>query len=55
MVVLFNAGDQIPIIPFKEDVGKAGKVVPEQIGAKALNVGVTLEFTGMVIVVYSAH
>ena len=40
MVVLFNAGDQLPVIPFKEVVGKVLNTSPEQIAGTALNVGV---------------
>ena len=40
---------------FNEVVGNGGKVVPEQIGATALNVGVVLEPTVMVKVVVFAH
>ena len=39
VVVLFNAGVQVPIIPLFDVVGKADKVVPEQIGATAVKVG----------------
>ena len=40
-----KAGDQVPVIPLFEAVGKADKVAPEQIGFTAVNVGVTLGFT----------
>ena len=33
VVVLFNAGDQVPVMPLVEVVGKAAKVPPAQIGA----------------------
>jgi hypothetical protein len=39
---LFIAGDQVPVIPFVEEVGSVN-VPPEQMGAIGLNVGVTLE------------
>ena len=38
--MLFNAGDQVPVIPLVEVVGKADKVAPEQIDATAAKVGV---------------
>ena len=40
VVVLFNPGDHVPVIPLVEVVGKADNVPPEQIGATAVNVGV---------------
>jgi hypothetical protein len=52
---LFNAGDQIPVMPFVEVVGKAIIVAPEQIGATPVNAGVTIGFTVMVIVAVLAH
>jgi hypothetical protein len=36
---LSNAGDQLPVIPLVEVVGKADKVLPEQIGATDANAG----------------
>jgi hypothetical protein len=45
VAVLFRAGDQVPVIPFVEVVGKAAKVDPVQIAGTAVNVGVTFEFT----------
>ena len=53
--MLFSAGDQLPVIPLVEVVGKADKVAPEQIGATAVNVGVTFGLTVMVKVVVVAH
>jgi hypothetical protein len=41
---LFNAGDQLPVIPLVEVVGNGDKAVPEQIAATAVNVGVTTAF-----------
>lgn len=55
MVVLFNAGAQVPVIPLLELVGKAVNVAPAQIGATAVNIGVTIGFTVMVIVAVVAH
>jgi hypothetical protein len=45
VAVLFNAGDQVPVISFVEVVGKADKVAPEQMAATAVKVGVTFAFT----------
>ena len=55
VAVLFNAGDQLPLIPLSEVVGNGDNVPPEQIGATALNVGVTLGFTVIVNVAVVAH
>ena len=55
VVVLFNAGDQVPEIPLFDVVGNAAKVSPEQMGATAVKVGVTCGFTVMVKVVVVAH
>ena len=53
--MLFNAGDHVPLILFVLVVGKADKLPPEQIGATAVNVGVTFGVTVMVIVAVVAH
>ena len=42
-----SAGDQAPVIPLLDVVGNADKVAPEQIGATAVNVGVTTGLTVM--------
>ena len=55
VVVLLKVGDQVPLIPLLERVGKGAKISPEQIGPTALNVGVTLGFTVIVIVFVVAH
>jgi hypothetical protein len=55
VAVFFNAGDQVPVMPLVEVVGNAAKVVPEHIGATAVNVGVTLGFTVIVIVAVFAQ
>jgi Glu-tRNA(Gln) amidotransferase subunit E-like FAD-binding protein len=52
---LLNAGDQVPIIPLFEVVGKAAKASPEQIGVIALNVGVIFGSTLIVKFVVVAH
>jgi hypothetical protein len=46
---LFIAGDQVPITPLLEVVGKAAKTPPEHIGATGVKTAVT-GFTTMVIV-----
>ena len=53
--MLFRAGDQVPVIPLVEVVGKADKLPPEQIGVTAAKVGVTFGFTVIVNVVVVAH
>ena len=55
VAVLFKAGDHVPVYPFREVVGRAVKVAPEQIAATALKVGVTFGFTVIVKVVCVAH
>ena len=52
---MFNAGDQVPVMPLLEVVGSAVRVAPEQIGATALNVGVIFGLTVIVKVVVVAH
>ena len=41
MAKLFNTGDHVPVTELLEVVGKADSIAPEQIGATAVNVGVT--------------
>jgi hypothetical protein len=55
VAVLFKAGDHVPVIPLLDVVGNADKAAPEQIGATAVNVGVTLGLTVIVNVVVVAH
>ena len=55
MAVLFKAGVQVPVMKLLEVIGSGDKVAPEQIGATAVKVGVTLVFTVMVNVVVVAH
>ena len=38
VVVLFKAGDQLPVIPSFEIVGNGAKALPEQIGLTAVKV-----------------
>ena len=40
VVVLFNAGLQFPVIPFKDFVVNGDNIAPEQIAATVLNIGV---------------
>ena len=47
--MLFIAGDQVPVTPLLEVVGKSAKTAPEQIGATGLKTAV-IGFTTMVIV-----
>ena len=55
VAVLSRAGDQDPVMPLVDVVGKADNVAPEQIGATAVNVGVTFGLTVIVKVVVVAH
>ena len=55
VAVLFNAGDQVPLIPLVEVVGNAEKVAPEQIAATEAKFGVTFGLTVIVNVVVVAH
>jgi len=42
-------------MPLFEVIGNGNRALPEQIAAIGVNIGVTLEFTVMVIVVDVAH
>ena len=53
--MLFKAGAQVPVMPLLEVVGNAVNVAPEQIGATAVNAGVTFGLTVIVNVVVVAH
>ena len=55
VAVLLRAGDQVPVMPSLDVPGSGFKVPPEQIGATAVNVGVTLGLTVTVNVVVVAH
>ena len=55
VAVLFKAGDQVPVIPLLDVVGRAARVVPEHIGATAVKVGVTFGLTVIINVVLVAH
>jgi hypothetical protein len=55
VVVLFKAGDQVPLMPLLEVVGNGASVAPVQIGVTALKVGVMFGLTVIVNVVVVAH
>ncbi len=55
VAVLFNAGDHVPVMPLVEVVGSTDKLLPEQIAATDVNVGVTNGLTVMVMVAVVAH
>jgi hypothetical protein len=55
VTVLLIAGDQVPVMPFWELVGKAGIEAPTQYGPTAEKVGVIFGLTTMVIVVEFAQ
>ena len=52
---MFRAGDQLPVIPLFDVVGRAASVEPEQIAATGVKVGVTGSFTVIVSVAVVAH
>jgi len=54
-VLLTVAGTQVPVMPFSDVAGNVGATEPEQIGATAAKVGVTIGFTVTVKVVVEAH
>ncbi len=47
VAVLFIAGDQVPVTPLLEVVGKSAKTSPEQIGATGLKIA-AIGFTTIV-------
>ena len=53
--MLTNAGDQVPVIPLSDVAGNVGATEPEQIGAMAAKVGVTLGVIVTSSVVDVAH
>ena len=55
VAVLFNAGDQVPVIPLLDVVGNADKLAPQKIGATSVNVGVIFGLTVTVIEAVAAH
>jgi hypothetical protein len=54
-VLLTTAGDQVPVMPLVDVNGSTGATSPEQIGATAAKVGVTLGVTVISSVVGIAH
>ena len=55
VAVLSKTGAHVPMIPLLEVVGNGTSVAPEHIGATAVNVGVILELTVIVVVAVVAH
>ena len=55
MAVLFIAGLQVPVMPFKDVVGRAGIEAPAQYGPAELKTGVTTGLIVIVSVVVTAH
>jgi hypothetical protein len=55
VVVLSIAGAQVPVMPLVEVVGNGASVAPEHIGPTAVNVGVILALTTIVMVAVVAH
>ena len=55
VVVLSNAGEQVPVMPLSEVVGNGDKVVPAQTAATGLKVGITGVLTVIARVVVGAH
>jgi hypothetical protein len=53
--LLTVAGDQVPVIPFVDVVGRAGATDPLHIGATAANAGIMLLVTVTSNVVVVAH
>ncbi|AWA29418.1 hypothetical protein HYN48_04575 [Flavobacterium magnum] len=55
VAVLSKAGDQLPVMPLSDTVGRAANAAPEQIGITCVKSGVMFGFTVMVIVAARAH
>jgi hypothetical protein len=55
VLVLFKAGDQLPVIPLLEIKDNAANVAPEHIGVTALNKGTILGLTTMIKLEGIAH
>ena len=55
VAVLFNAGNQVPVILLFDAVGNADKLAPLQMAATCVKVGVTFAFTVIVMVAVVAH
>ena len=54
-VLLTTAGPHVPVIPLSDVAGNTGAAVPEQIGAMAAKVGVTLGVIVISSVVVVVH
>ena len=54
-MLLTVAGNQLPVIPLVETVGKIGATAPLQMAATGVNIGVLVGFTDIVILVTLAH
>ena len=52
---MFNAGVQLPVMPFSDVVGNPDSAPPEQIVATGVKVGVMFGLTVMVKVAVVAH
>ena len=55
MAVLLNAGDQVPVIPLLEVVGKVGAAAPLHIAGMAVKAGVIWLLITMSMVTAAAH
>jgi len=55
VAVLSKAGAHVPVMPLFDVVGNAVNVAPEQIGATAVNIGITFGLTVIVNVAVVAH
>ena len=55
VAILLLAGDQVPVIPLLDVVGKAAKLAPEQMGETCVKVGVALGVTVISIVEVVEH
>jgi hypothetical protein len=55
VAVLLIAGDQEPLIPFVEVVGKGARELPEHMAATCVKTGVTSGFTVIGIVAMMPH
>ena len=55
VAVLSTTGDQLPVIPLLDVVGKGSNAPPLQIADIVSKVGVTLLLTTTVIVAFEAH
>ena len=54
-MLLTIAGVHVPVMPFKDVVGKTGAILPLQIGAMVVNVGIVFGVTVTFKVAVVAH